>query len=322
MISYITKRLWQSGLLALIMSLIVFLGMYVVGDPVEMLSEEDWTEEDKIELAIELGLDKPLHEQYFNFAGDIIQGDFGVSFVHNRPVLDLIVERLPATLEIAVLAMIIGLSIGIPLGIYSGIKNNSRGSRIISFFSTIGYSTPNFWQAILLIMVFAVFLKWLPASGRGLTNSMFGIEWAWLSIDGLRHMALPAINLAIYKICMQQRLAKSGTQEILYQEYMTFARAKGISRNRIIRRHLLRNILIPIVTITGLEVGGLIAFSTVTETIFSWPGIGKLLLDSIHMVDRPVVVAYLILITLMFVFINFVVDVMYAFLDPRIRHQK
>jgi len=322
MISYITKRLWQSGLLALIMSLIVFLGMYVVGDPVEMLSEEDWTEEDKIELAIELGLDKPLHEQYLNFAGDIIRGDFGVSFVHNRPVLDLIVERLPATLEIAVLAMIIGLSVGIPLGIYSGIKNNSRGSRVISFFSTIGYSTPNFWQAILLIMVFAVFLQWLPASGRGLTNSMFGIEWAWLSIDGLRHMALPAINLAIYKICMQQRLAKSGTQEILYQEYMTFARAKGISRNRIIRRHLLRNILIPIVTITGLEVGGLIAFSTVTETIFSWPGIGKLLLDSIHMVDRPVVVAYLILITLMFVFINFVVDVMYAFLDPRIRHQK
>ena len=151
---------------------------------------------------------------------------------------------------------------------------------------------------------------------------MFGIELAWLSIDGLRHMALPAINLAIYKICMQQRLAKSGTQEILYKEYMTFARAKGISRNRIIRRHLLRNILIPIVTITGLEVGGLIAFSTVTETIFSWPGIGKLLLDSIHMVDRPVVVAYLILITLMFVFINFVVDIMYAFLDPRIRHQK
>jgi len=171
-------------------------------------------------------------------------------------------------------------------------------------------------------MVFAVYLQWFPASGRGLTNSMFGIEWSLLSIDGLRHMALPAINLAIYKICMQQRLAKSGTQEILYQEYMTYARAKGISRYRIIRRHLLRNILIPIVTITGLEVGGLIAFSTVTESIFSWPGIGKLLLDSIHMIDRPVVVAYLILITLMFVFINFVVDVMYAFLDPRIRHQK
>tara|TARA_B110000240_G_C13416422_1_gene417527 strand:- start:441 stop:1139 length:699 start_codon:yes stop_codon:yes gene_type:complete len=231
-------------------------------------------------------------------------------------------ERLPATLEISILAMVIGLSIGIPLGIFSGIKNNSRASKIISFFTTVGYSTPNFWQAIILIMVFAVYLQWLPASGRGITNSMFGIEWSLLSIDGLRHMALPAVNLAIYKICMQQRLAKSGTQEILYQEYMTYARAKGISRYRIIRRHLLRNILIPIVTITGLEVGGLIAFSTVTESIFSWPGIGKLLLDSIHMIDRPVVVAYLILITLMFVFINFVVDVMYAILDPRIRHQK
>ena len=322
MIKYILKRFWQSGILAIIMSLIVFFGMYVVGDPVEMLSDEDWTEQDKIELAIELGLDKPLHEQYLSFAGDIVKGDFGISFVHNRPVLDLIVERLPATLEVALLAMVIGLCIGIPLGIYSGIKGNSRGPRIISFFTTIGYSTPNFWQAILLILVFAVFLQWLPASGRGLTNPMFGIEWSILSIDGLQHMALPAINLAIYKICMQSRLARSGTQEILYQEYMTFARAKGITRNRIIRRHLLRNILIPIVTITGLEIGGLIAFSTVTETVFAWPGIGKLLLDSIHMVDRPVVVAYLILITLMFVFINFIVDVLYAFLDPRIRHQK
>ena len=322
MITYICKRLWQSCILAVIMSLIVFLGMYVVGDPVEMLAGEDWTEQDKIDLAIELGTDKPLPEQYFNFASDIVKGDFGTSFVYNRPVLDLITERLPATIEIALLAMVIGLGIGIPLGIFSGIKSNSRTSKVISFFTTVGYSTPNFWQAIILIMVFAVFLQWLPASGRGLTNSMFGIEWSLLSIDGLQHMALPAINLAIYKICMQQRLAKSGTQEILYQEYMVYARAKGISRNRIIRRHLLRNILIPIVTITGLEVGGLIAFSTVTETIFSWPGIGKLLLDSIHMVDRPVVVAYLILITLMFVFINFIVDVMYAFLDPRIRHQK
>jgi len=321
MIKYISRRLWQSGVLAFIMSLIVFFGMYVVGDPVEMLADDDFTEEDKIELAIELGLDKPLHEQYLNFAGDIIRGDFGISFVHNRPVLDLIIERLPATLEIALLAMVIGLSIGISLGIYSGIKGNSKASRIIRFFSTIGYSTPNFWQALLLILLFAVFLKWLPASGRGLTNSLFGIEWSLLSIDGIQHMILPAVNLAIYKICMQARLARSGTQEILYQEYMMFARAKGISRNRIIRRHLLRNILIPIVTITGLEVGGLIAFSTVTETIFAWPGIGKLLLDSIHMVDRPVVVAYLILITLMFVFINFVVDVMYAFLDPRIRYQ-
>ena len=322
MINFIAKRFGQSGLLALIMSLIVFFGMYVVGDPVEMLADEDFTEQDKIDLAIELGLDKPLPEQYITFLGNILRGDFGTSFVHNRPVLDLILERLPATLEVALVAMMIGLLVGIPLGIYSGIKSTSRGSRAISFFTTVGYSIPNFWQALLLILVFSVSLRMFPSSGRGATIELFGIHLSLLSIDGLKHIALPAINLAIYKICMQTRLAKSGTQEVLFQEYMTFARAKGISRRRIIDRHLLPNILIPIVTITGLEIGGLIAFSTVTETIFAWPGIGKLLLDSIHMVDRPVVVAYLILITVMFVFINFIVDILYAFLDPRIRHQK
>ena len=322
MINFIARRLGQSGLLALIMSLIVFFGMYVVGDPVEMLADQDFTEQDKIDLAIELGLDKPLPEQYMTFLGNILQGDFGMSFVHTRPVLDLILERLPATLEVALLAMLIGLFVGIPLGIYSGIRSNSRQSRIIGFFTTVGYSIPNFWQALLLILIFSVSFKVFPASGRGSTIELFGIDLSLLSFDGLKHIALPAINLAIYKICMQTRLAKSGTQEVLFQEYMTFARAKGISKRRIIGRHLLPNILIPIVTITGLEIGGLIAFSTVTETIFAWPGIGKLLLDSIHMVDRPVVVAYLILITLMFVLINFVVDVLYAFLDPRIRYQK
>jgi len=321
MINFIARRFGQSGLLALIMSLIVFFGMYVVGDPVEMLADEEFTEQDKIDLAIELGLDKPLPEQYMTFLGNILHGDFGISFVHSRPVLDLILERLPATLEVAFLAMLIGLFIGIPLGIYSGIRSNSKQSRVISFFTTVGYSIPNFWQALLLILIFSVSLRVFPASGRGSTIELLGIDLSLLSFDGLKHIALPAINLAIYKICMQTRLAKSGTQEVLFQEYMTFARAKGISKRKILVRHLLPNILIPIVTITGLEIGGLIAFSTVTETIFAWPGIGKLLLDSIHMVDRPVVVAYLILITLMFVLINFVVDVLYAFLDPRIRYQ-
>ena len=322
MINFIARRLGQSALLALIMSLIVFLGMYVVGDPVEMLADEDFTEQDKLDLAIELGLDKPLPEQYVTFLSNMLRGDFGISFVHNRPVLDQIIERLPATLEVAVVAMLIGLLVGIPLGIYSGIRSNSRSSRLIGFSTTVGYSIPNFWQALLLIVIFSVFLKVFPASGRGTTTELFGIDLSLLSLDGLKHIALPAINLAIYKICMQTRLAKSGTQEVLFQEYMTFARAKGISKRRILGRHLLPNILIPIVTITGLEIGGLIAFSTVTETIFAWPGIGKLLLDSIHMVDRPVVVAYLILITFMFVFINFVVDVLYAFIDPRIRYKK
>ena len=320
MIIFIARRLSQSVLLALIMSLIVFFGMFVVGDPVEMLADQDFNEQDKLDLAIELGLDKPLPQQYAIFLGYILHGDFGVSFVHGRPVSDLILERLPATLVVALLAMLIGVGVGIPLGVYSGIRGNSRMSRVISFFPTVGYSIPNFWQALILILIFSVSLRLFPSSGRGSTTELFGIDLSLFSLDGLKHIALPAINLAIYKICMQARLAKSGTQEVFFQEYMTFARAKGISKRKIIKRHLLPNILIPIVTITGLEVGGLIAFSTGTETIFAWPGIGKLLLDSIHMIDRPVVVAYLILITLMFVFINFVVDVLYAFLDPRIRH--
>lgn len=320
MLQFILRRLSQSSVLILIMSVLVFFGMYVASDPVAVLAGEDFTAEDRIQLAIELGVDRPLLVQYFSFLGNVAQGDFGTSYVYNRPVMDLILERLPATLEVAFLAIAIGLSIGIPMGIYSGLNQGKPATKAISFGTTVGYSIPNFWQALLLILVFSVWLKVLPASGRGDTVELFGIEWSFLNWDGFSHMLLPAVNLAIYKICMQTRLARAGTQEVMYQDYMTFARAKGIPRSRLVRRHLLRNILIPIVTITGLELGGLIAFSTVTETVFSWPGIGKLLLDSIHHADRPVVVAYLILITLMFVFINFVVDVLYALLDPRIRY--
>ena len=303
------------------MSILVFVGMYVVSDPVAVLAGEDFTQEDLEVLAKELGVDRPLIIQYFSFLGNIAQGDFGTSFVYNKPVLGLIVERLPATLEVAVLAILIGLTIGIPMGIYAGLNHKKNTTKAISFGTTVGYSIPNFWQALLLILFFSVWLRWLPASGRGETTELFGIQWSFLNLNGLSYMILPAVNLAIYKICLQTRLSKSGTQEVMYQDYMTFARAKGIPRPRLVRRHLARNIMIPIVTITGLELGGLIAFSTVTETVFSWPGIGKLLLDSIHNADRPVVVAYLILITLMFVCINFIVDVLYALLAPRIRYK-
>jgi peptide/nickel transport system permease protein len=317
MLSFTLRRLGQSIVLVLIMSVLVFFCMYIVSDPVAVLASDDFTEEDRIALASELGVDRPILVQYFQFTSNILHGDFGTSFVYNKPVLPLILERLPATLEVAILALTIGLCAGVPMGIYSGLNRRKKITKAISFITTIGYSIPNFWQALLLIIVFAVWLKILPASGRGDTTFLFGIGF---NLDGLRHMLLPAVNLAIYKICMQTRLARSGTQEVMFQDYITFARAKGLPRQRIIRRHLLRNILIPIVTITGLELGGLIAFSTVTETVFSWPGIGKLLIDSIHHADRPVVVAYLILITLMFVIINFIVDMAYAVLDPRIRH--
>lgn len=320
MLSFVLRRLGQSGILVLIMSVLVFVGMYVVSDPVAVLAGDDFTQEDMEVLARELGVDQPLLFQYLTFLGNMVQGDFGTSFVYQKPVLPLIVERLPATLEVAFLAIGIGLCVGVPLGIYSGLNRNRASTKSISFLTTVGYSIPNFWQALLLIMVFAVWLKVLPASGRGDTTLLLGIEVSFLNLDGLSHIVLPAVNLAIYKICMQARLARSGTQEVMFQDYMTYARAKGLPRPRLIRRHLLRNIMIPIVTITGLELGGLIAFSTVTETVFSWPGIGKLLLDSIHNADRPVVVAYLILIVVMFVVINFLVDVAYAFLDPRIRY--
>ncbi|MEM9247668.1 MAG: ABC transporter permease [Pseudomonadota bacterium] len=320
MLNFVARRLGQSAVLVLIMSALVFVGMYVVSDPVAVLAGEDFTEEDRVALAQELGVDRPLILQYAAFLGNVVRGDFGTSFVYNRPVLELILERLPATLEVAFFAMFIGLVVGIPLGVYSGLNQKKPATKVISFSTTVGYSIPNFWQGVLLIMLFSVWLQVLPASGRGDTTQIFGVGWSIFSLDGLSHLMLPALNLAIYTICLQARLARSGTQEVMYQDYMTFARAKGISRERIVRRHLVRNILIPIVTITGLQLGGLIAFATVTETVFSWPGIGKLLLDSIHNSDRPVVVAYLILITLMFVTINFVVDVLYALLDPRIRY--
>lgn len=321
MLAFTARRIAQSVILVFLMSIIVFVGMYVIGDPVAVLAGEHFTEADREALRAALGLDRPLPVQYLNFLARAAVGDFGTSYVYGRPVLDLILQRVPATLEVVVMALAVGLLVGVPLGIYSGLHRRAWKTKIISFVTTLGYSIPSFWLALVLIIVFAVWLRVLPASGRGATTSFFGIEWAFLNPDGLRHMLLPALNLAIFAVCLHARLARSGTQEVLYQDFMTYARAKGISRARLIGRHLLRNILIPIVTITGLEFGGLIAFSTVTETIFSWPGIGKLLLDSIHHADRPVVVAYLILITLMFVTINFVVDILYALLDPRIRYR-
>lgn len=320
MLMFFLNRLKQSIILMFLMSLMAFGGMYLASDPVETLAPEDWTEQDKENFAKELGLDQPVYIQYFRFIGNMLQGDFGRSFVYDVPVLDLILERLPATIEITVLALIIGVSIGIAMGVYSGLRRKTVAAKGISFITTVGYSTPNFWQALLLIMLFSVWLQWLPTSGREHTVEWLGIQWSFLSWQGFLYMLLPALNLAIGNLCLEYRLARSGTQEVMFQEYMTFARAKGIGKNRLIGRHLLRNILIPIVTITGLELGGLIAFATVTETIFSWPGVGKLLLSSIHAADRPVVVAYLILIAVMFVTINFIVDILYALLDPRIRY--
>ncbi|MCV6575357.1 MAG: ABC transporter permease [Cohaesibacter sp.] len=320
MLSFIVNRVAHSLVVAWIISAIVFFGMYVVADPIDSFLPEDATAADEQAFIEAYNLDKPALVQYGSFLIRLVQGDLGISFNHGEPVLDLILDRLPATLELAVIALAFALLIGIPLGIFSGLNPRTKRSKATMFLTTIGYSVPNFWQGIVLILVFAVTLRLLPAGGRGDTATFLGAEWAFLTLDGWRHMALPVINLAIYKICMHTRLARSGTRETKTQEFMTFAKAKGIADQTLIRSHLLPNILIPIVTITGLEFGALIAFSTVTETVFSWPGLGKLLIDSIKLGDQPVVTAYLVLISFMFVTINLIVDVVYALIDPRIRY--
>jgi peptide/nickel transport system permease protein len=230
-----------------------------------------------------------------------------------------VLERFPATLELALLAMIIAVVTGIPLGMWAGLRPDSRAGRIIMTGSILGFSLPTFWVGMLLIMAFAVWLGWLPASGRGETVDVFGIPLSFLTADGLKHMLLPALNLALFKVSLVIRLARAGTREVALQDYVRFARAKGLSPARIVGVHILKNIMIPVVTVLGLELGSVIAFSVVTETVFAWPGMGKLLIDSILLLDRPVVVAYLLVTVLLFIVINLVVDLVYSLLDPRIR---
>jgi peptide/nickel transport system permease protein len=247
------------------------------------------------------------------------QGDLGRSFVFGEPALKLIIQRMPATMELALFSLFIAISLGIPLGVYAGLKPTSKISRTIMASSILGFSMPTFWVGIILIMFFSVNLGWLPSTGRGDVATYFGITSSIFTLDGLSHLFLPAFNLALFKLSSVIRLARAGTREVILQDYIKFARAKGLDEGRIIRVHLLKNIMIPIVTVIGLEFGSLIAFSTVTETVFAWPGMGKLIIDAIYNLDRPIVVAYLMIIVLIFVTLNLIVDIMYSFLDPRVR---
>lgn len=301
------------------MSLIVFVGVNLVGDPVDMLinPEADQFEIDRV--IRELGLDRPVAEQYWYFMINAFQGDLGRSFVFGEPALKLIIQRMPATMELALFSLFIAISLGIPLGVYAGLKPTSKISRTIMASSILGFSMPTFWVGIILIMFFSVNLGWLPSTGRGDVATYFGITSSIFTIDGLSHLFLPAFNLALFKLSSVIRLARAGTREVILQDYIKFARAKGLDEGRIVRVHLLKNIMIPIVTVIGLEFGSLIAFSTVTETVFAWPGMGKLIIDAIYNLDRPIVVAYLMIIVLIFVTLNLIVDIMYSFLDPRVR---
>ena len=319
MFSYAIRRLFQSAFVLIAMSFLVFVGVYAIGNPVDLLVNPAADEAEKLRATIAMGLDKPFYAQYLSFLGAASTGNFGRSFVFNIPSLDLILQKLPATIELATFAMIIAVTLGIPLGLIAGLKPDSFSGRSIMALSIVGFSLPTFWVGLVLIMFFSVNLGWLPSNGRGETVVLLGVPVSFLTWDGLLHLFMPALNLALFKLSLLIRLTRASSREALLQDYVKFARAKGLSNSRVIGVHVLKNIMIPIVTVIGLEFGSVIAFAIVTESIFAWPGTGKLLIDSINQLDRPVIVAYLLVIVTLFIFINFLVDVIYSLLDPRVR---
>lgn len=319
MTAFILRRLAQSLLVLFVTSILVFGGLYLVGDPVEILVHPEADQIEKERARVALGLDKPVVEQYFIFLKGAVTGNLGNSFVYARPALDIIFERMPATMELAVLAMLISVFLGIPLGLYAGLRPNSPFSRLIMTSSIVGFSLPTFWVGLLLILFFAVTMGWLPSTGRGPTTDVFSLQLSIFSWEGLKYALLPALNLALLKLALIIRLTRAQTREQGLLDYIKFARAKGLKSSRVVGVHLLKNILIPLVTVIGLELGSVIAYAIVTETIFAWPGMGKLVIDSIFQLDRPVVVAYLLVVVAMYIMINLVVDILYSLLDPRVR---
>lgn len=318
---FIIRRLLQSAVVLFVMSFLVFTSVNLVGDPVEMMVSDEADQEERDRVIKSMGLDKPWYIQYGLFVGNAFKGDLGNSFVYGEPALQIIVARMPATFELALVSLFMSIIIGIPLGVWAGLFPEKLSSKIVMSGSILGFSLPTFWVGLMMIMVFAVMLGWLPSTGRGDTVELLGINVSFLSADGLSHLFLPALNLALFNTSLVIRLTRAGVREAVHQDYIKFARAKGLSNTRVIMVHLMKNIMIPVVTVLGLEFGGLIAFSVVTETVFAWPGMGKLIIDSIQSLDRPIIVAYLMIIVFVFVIINLVVDVLYSILDPRVRLQ-
>jgi peptide/nickel transport system permease protein len=318
MTEFIIRRLMQCIGVLLLMSLLVFFGVYAIGDPMAVLIHPQADQMQIAEASKRLGLDRPVWEQYFVYMANLFRGDFGTSFVYNEPSLKVILQRLPATFELVLCSFVIAIFVGIPLGLFAGLRPQTASSRLIMGGSIFGFSVPSFWIGLMLIMVFSVEMGWLPSGGRGPTSRYLGIDLSLFSLDGLKYLILPAINLGLVLLATVIRLTQSGTREILTMDYIKFVRAKGLSNRRILRVHVLRNVLIPVVTILGLEFGNLIAFSVVTESVFAWPGIGKMLINSINNLDRPVVVAYLLLVVVIFTVSNLVVDILCSVLDPRV----
>lgn len=321
MLGFFIQRLGQAAVVMFCTSVLVFLGVYAIGNPIDVLISPDATQEVRAELMARYGFDQPLYQQYFGFVNRLLNHDFGTSLVFNTPVTDLILNRLPATLELTLVAVLGAALLGIPLGMYAGYRPDSRSARLIMAASTIGFSVPTFWVGLVLIFTFSVTLGWLPAGSRGDTVTIFGTQWSVFTLDGWRHLLLPAVNLGLFKLSLMIRLARAGTRELMPSDTVKFARATGQSEWTVLRHHVLRLISLPLVAVFGLELGSTLAFAVVTETIYSWPGLGKLIIDSIFSLDRPVMLAYLILVTFFFIMINLLVDIAYVGLDPRLRRK-
>ncbi len=319
MIGYLMQRLAQAVLVIFAMSVIVFVGVFAIGNPIDVMIDPAATAAMREELIRRYGLDLPLWQQYLVFIRNVAAGDLGTSMIYNVPVVKLIFSRLPATLDLVLVSVTIAAAVGIPAGIWAGYRPDRPSAKAIMALSVLGFSVPTFWIGMLLIMAFAVNLGWLPSGGRGQVGTVFGIPTSLATRDGWAHVILPALNLSLFNMGLMIRLTRAGVVEAMRMDYVKFARAQGLPDGQIVRRHVLRNIMIPVITVFGLELGSTMAFAVVTETVFNWPGVGKLIIDSILQLDRPVMVAYLVLVVTLFVLINLVVDLIYAQLDPRIR---
>jgi peptide/nickel transport system permease protein len=319
MAAFIVRRLLQAILVMLVVALIAFLLFQYVGDPVSQMLGQDATPEDRTRLRGDLGLDQPFYVQFGHFIGNAIQGDFGISLRQGRAVSTLIKERLPATLELAFAAAVIAIVVGIPMGVYTALRRDSWFSHFLLAVSLVGISLPTFLIGILLILVFAVMLGVLPSYGRGDTVQVGWWSTGLLTTTGWKHLILPAITLCLFQLTLIMRLVRSEMLEVLRTDYIKFARARGLTDRAVHFGHALKNTLVPVITITGLQLGGIIAFAIVTETVFQWPGMGLLFIQSVQFADIPVMAAYLCLIALVFVLINLIVDLLYFAVDPRLR---
>jgi len=322
MLAFILRRLLQAVIVMLTVAFIAFMLFQYVGDPVTNLLGQDATAEQRIQLRRDLGLDQPFMVQFAHFVGNAVQGEFGVSLRQGRKVSALIAERFPATFELAVVAALIGLLVGIPLGVYAALRRGRAMSQLVMTGSLLGVSLPNFLIGILLILVFSVLLKWLPSFGRGDVVTLGPLSFGLLTLDGLKHLLLPALTLSLFPMALVLRLVRSEMLEVLRTDYIKFARARGLPDRSVYFGHALKNTLVPVITIAGLQLGGIIAFAIVTETVFQWPGMGLLFIQAVQFADIPVMAAYLCLIALIFVTINLVVDLLYFAVDPRLRIER